>query len=346
MRLFPLLSPVFVALFSLACEPAMDSGANGTSLALSQGSGATGAKAGVSPQAYTIRDFVYPEQLDIEATWVVESLLPNGAYERYEENFHADGTGNTRLNLLGYAPDLLQALVPPTAQQVMDYQNRMRFMVKYRNPHVRAFRAAGLNFQWVEDPNLVQVAGIDCIRTTAKSRHGHGDVEFLSDAQTNLVLGWTKFAPDGSVLLKLETTALNLAPNHTGITWSTAIVGEQHFTPNDQNLLSFEPVIPDYLPEGFFAEENWIRFSAGLFPGMSDMLVNLYSDGLHLIFVAQHAQKIFGTQMQIINRTTEVRQYDLGGIRVAEGTLGKRKFYVASMMSLDEIRTVFGSLID
>ncbi|MGB0951820.1 MAG: hypothetical protein ACPG31_01220 [Planctomycetota bacterium] len=336
-----------MALFILACQPAADGGAESSSLALTQGAGGAGTKVGQNPQAYTIREFVYPEEQDLEITWVVESLLPNGLYERYEERLHADGTGQTRLDLLSYAPDLVQAMVAPTSQQVMDYENRMRFLVKYRNPHVRSFRAAGMNFQWIEDPNLVQVAGIDCIRTTAKSRHGHGDIEFLSDAQTDMVLGWTKFAPNGSVLMKLETTSVNtVSPNHTGVTWSSAIVGEQHFLPGDAHLLAFEPSVPGYLPTGFFAEENWIRFSAGLFPGMSDMLVNLYSDGVHLIFVAQHNQKIFGTQMQIANKVVDVQQYDLGGIRVAEGTLGKRKYYVASMLSLDEIRTVFGSLLE
>lgn len=346
MRLIPLLLPVLVALSSLACEPATGSGAQGGSLAATQGPSGTNARIETAPTPVSIRDFVYPESIPLEAVWVVEAVLPNGDYERFEENFFADGNGNTSLNLIGYAPDLVQPFAAPSSQRILDYQSRSRFMIKYRNLHLGAFAALWQNFRWVEDPNLVQVAGVDCIRTMAYSRHGSGDVEFLSDAQTDLILGWTYYAQDGSVALKLETTSFDLNPNLNGIAWSAPIVGEQHYSPNDRHLLSFEPVEPDYLPEGFYEVESWLRFSAGLFPGMSDMLVKLYSDGLHLMFVAQHGQKIFGTQMQVINKTTVVKQFDLGGIRVSEGTLGKRRFYVASMMSLEEIGTVFASLVD
>lgn len=346
MRCFPLVPPVLVALLSLACEPAAESGAQGGSLALNQGSQGAGANTAAQPQGIELREFVYPESTMMEATWVVQALRPDGTYERYEERFLADGNCSTRLDILGYSPDMVQAFAPPSSDLLLDYQNRMRFLVKYRNVHVRAFHAAWRNFEWIEDPTLVQVAGVDCIRTTAVSRHGHGSVEILSDAQTDLVLGWTKFAPNGSILLKLETTSLDFNPNLTGVSWSSAVVGEQDLTGFGQGQLAFEPSEPDYLPAGFYEEEAWLRFSAGLFPGMSDMLVKVYSDGLHLMFVAQHDQAVFHSTMTLVNKLSEVKQYDLGGIRVAEGTVGKRKYYVASLMSLDEILTVFGSLVD
>lgn len=352
MRSSPLLSPALVALLALACEPVAEGGtqgaqgAQGGSLALNQSTQGSGAQIEATPQSAELRAFVYPEEMELMVDWTIQTTNIQGTLERYRETFQSDGLGNMRLDVTGFSPDLVQPFQAPTSDQALDYENRMRFMVQYRNLHVRAFHAARLNYRWVEDANLVQVAGIDCIRTRAISKHGHGDFEILSDAQTDLVLGWTKFAPNGSVSMKLEATAVNLAPNLNGVVWSAPVVGETEYSMHQQHMLTFEPATPQYLPAGFYEEEAWLRFSAGLFPGMSDMLVTLYSDGLQLLFVAQHGQSTMGTQLKLLNRATEVRQYDLGGVRVAEGLVGKRKFYVASMMSLDEITTVFGSLLD
>jgi hypothetical protein len=74
------------------------------------------------------------------------------------------------------------------------------------------------------------------------------------------------------------------------------------------------------------------------------MLVKIYSDGIHLVFVAQTDQTTQSPGIQFANRVTDVFESDLGGIRVAEGSIGKRRLYVASLLSMEEIETIFGSI--
>jgi hypothetical protein len=294
-----------------------------------------------------VPEFLYPEDLLISLESEVHLRNEAGALIRVQEVLLADGLGNSRLDVTAKAPNLIQPFGPPSSQLLLDYQTRMRFLIEFRNPHLRAFQGVAGNFIWTEDPNLVQVAGIDCKRFTAASKHGLGDVEFLVDAQSNLVLGWTLFQTNGQVGIKSTATAVNYAPNLTGVLWSAPVVPDQEYVDGeDQPLLGFAPQDPRYLPPGFYLEDSWLRFSAGLFPGMSDMLVRIYSDGIHLVFVAQHDQQLFGSQMQLADKLTEVKQLDLGGVRVAEGSVAKRKYYVASMLSLEEIQTIFGSLLD
>lgn len=348
MRFPPLLLAPLSGLLLLACGPAGTGGAEaGNQLALSSGSSGGNLRAGVGFAPVEVPEFLYPEDQLISLESEVHLRNEAGDLVRVQEVLLADGLGNSRLDVVGKSPDLVHPFGPPSSQLLLDYQARMRFLILYRTPHLRAFAGTAGNFVWTEDPNLVQVAGIDCKRFLATSKHEMGDVEFLVDAQSGLLLGWTLFQANGEIGIQSMATNVDYAPNLAGVVWSAPLVNDQVYVDiQDQPLLGFKPKDPQYLPPGFYLDESWLRFSAGLFPGMSDMLVRIYSDGIHLVFVAQHKQQVFGNQMQIADKITEVQQLDLGGVRVAEGNVGKQKYYVASMLSLEEIQTIFGSLLD
>ncbi len=348
MRGSPHLPPVVLGLLFLACGPAQPTASSaGTSLALSSGSGSVSSQAQTSGQQIFVPEFVYPEDQLLSAHRDLQVRNSSGVLERMQEVLLADGQGHSRLDVIQYSPGLMQPYQSPSSQLVLNYENRMRFLIRYRDAHLGARAALLQNYRWTEDPVHVQVAGVDCVRYTAQSKHDMGDVEFLADAQTGLLLGWTFFANNGQILLKLETTQLNFAPNLTGVVWSSPLVGDQPYVdPADRALLGYTPRFPQYLPPGFYRQESWLRFSAGFYPGMSDMLVEIYSDGLHLVFVAQHEQTQMGQGLQFANKVVDVRQTDLGGIRLAEGDLGNRRLYVSSMLSMVEIQTIFGSLLD
>jgi hypothetical protein len=348
MRFSPLLLTPLSGLLLLACGPAGNVGSETEgSLALTSGSSGSNARVGTDPTQVEVPEFLYPEDQLISLESEVHLRNGVGDLVRVKEVLLADGQGNSRLDIVGKSQDLVQPFGPPSSQLLLDYQARMRFLIGYRNPHLRAFNGVASNFTWTEDPVLIQVAGIDCKRFTATSEHEMGDVEFLVDSQSGLVLAWTLFQANGEIGIQSTATAVNYSPSLTGVVWSAPVVMDQQYVDaQDQPLLGFAPQDPRYLPPGFYLEESWLRFSAGLFPGMSDMLVRIYSDGIHLVFVAQHDQQLYGNQMQIADKLTEVNQLDLGGVRVAEGNVAKRKYYVASMLSLEEIQTIFGSLLD
>jgi len=348
MRTLSAIALVFASFLLLACGPTDATSVAGGNQALTSGASGGQTSNATSPVAIELPEFQYPEELAVELDRVIHVRNSSGELERREENFMADGQGNYLLDITGFSPNQVQPFSAPSSLLLMNYQTQMRFMVKYRDLHLRAPSALFANFQWFEDPVQVQVAGVNCIRYTAKSTHDMGDAEFLADAQTGLLLGWTLFENNGSVSMKLETTMVNLNPNLNGVAWSAPVVGEQAFTgPNDFGALGFEPLEPEYLPPGFYQEEAWLRFSgsAPAFQGMSNMLVRIFSDGIHLVFVAQNNQNIQNPGLQVANKVSDVFETNLGGIRVAEGSIGKRRLYVASLLAMDEIETIFGSIM-
>jgi len=342
--LFPL-NLVVSSLLLMACGPANQSAVPGGNLALSSGSSGTQAVSGTGPQVIVVPEFQYPENVAIELERVIHVRNSSGILERTQEMLLADGLGNIRLDVIGFSPDQAQAFTAPSSVLQMNYLNQMRFMVKYRDPHLRAHEGLRRNFTWTEDAVPVQVAGVSCIRYTAKSLNRYGDLEFLADAQTNLLLSWTQFDASGAIRMKMEATSVNLSPSLGGVTWSAPMVSEQAFSGQDDiAALGFKPMEPEYLPAGFYQEEAWLRFSGSSVPGISNMLVKIYSDGIHLVFVAQTDQTTQSPGIQFANRVTDVFESDLGGIRVAEGSIGKRRLYVASLLSMEEIETIFGSI--
>lgn len=342
------LSPLILvasSLLLLACGPVDQSAASGENFALSSGPSGGSNLNSLNPEAIQIPEFQYPENVPIELERVLHVRNSAGVLERYQETLLADGQGNLRLDVTGYSPDQVQAFSAPSSLLQMNYLNQMRFMVKYRDPHLRERTGLLQNFTWSENPVPVQVAGVDCILYKAESTPRHGNFEFLADAQTGLLLSWTRFDASGVISMKMEATSVNLSPALGGVTWSAPIVAEQAFSgPNDVAALGFHPLEPEYLPPGFYQEEAWVRFSGPTVPGLSNMLVKVYSDGIHLVFVAQANETSQEVGIQFQNRVLEVLELDLGGIRVAEGTIGKRRLYVASLLSMDEIETIFGSI--
>ncbi|MFK5956845.1 MAG: hypothetical protein QM477_10415 [Planctomycetota bacterium] len=347
MRAIPPFLLVASSLLLAACGPSGSISAPSGNQALTSGSAGSTALDQTSPNLIEIPSFVYPEGQAISLDRIFHVRNASGDLERVQETFLADGLGQTRLDAIGYAPNQAQAFVPAPSMLQMNYLNQMRFMVKYRDPHLGERVGLLRNFRWSADPVPVQVAGVSCTKYTAESKHELGDVEFLADSQTGLLLGWTYFDNIGQVLMRMETTSMNLNPNLGGVVWSVPLVSDQAFDmSNDLGLLGFTPMEPEYLPPGFYPEAAWLRFSAGAaFQSTSNMLVKIFSDGIHLVFVAQHTQDNRGQiGLSLANKVVEVYESDLGGIRVAEGLFGKQKLYVASLLEMDEIETVFGSL--
>jgi hypothetical protein len=235
----------------------------------------------------------------------------------------------------------------PSVDIAITYQDQQRYMVKYRDIHLG--RALSLNFNWTEDLVLQQIAGVDCVHYIVESVHGLGDAEFWIDASNDMLLAYTMFDNAGEVTLKLTTTAIDNTPVHAGVEWSSPLVDEEDFRSNGSNTitLDFEVSEPLYLPPGFYKKSVRVLNSFGMFQGMGNLHVALFSDGIHQLFVAQHSEANGvnnGSAAQSPNSITLAKFSETGGIRMVEGNPPLKKVYVVGSMSRDEIHTVFSSL--
>jgi hypothetical protein len=292
--------------------------------------------------------FTYPEDSNIylEREVEVPSNSAAGGFHVFHEVLRADGQGFFNLKIIETMMASDTVFGAPSVDVEITYQDQQRYMVKYRDIHLG--RGLSQNFNWTEDPVLQQIAGVDCVHYTVESVHGLGDAEFWTDANNEMLLAYTLFDNAGEVTLKLTTTVIDTSPIHAGVSWSSSLVNEQGFDPeNNSILLDFEVSEPAYLPPGFYKKSVRVLNSLGMFPGMGNLHVALFSDGIHQLFIAQHSEASVvnnGGVSQPPNSVTLARFSETGGIRMVEGNPPLKKIYVVGPMARDEIHTVFSSL--
>ena len=341
------LSLVCISLLFAACEEVHRVNASGVATqSATTGGNIPGNAAGFvsdPPQ------FTYPEYSNIylEREVEVPSNSAAGAFHVFREGLRADGQGGFNLEIIGTMMAGDTAFGAPSVDVAITYQDQQRYMVKYRDIHLG--RALSLNFNWTENPVLQQIAGVDCVHYIAESVHGLGDAEFWIDASNDMLLAYTMFDNAGEVTLKLTTTVIDSAPIHAGVEWSSPLVDEEDFKADGSNtiMLDFEVSEPLYLPPGFYKKSVRVLNSFGMFQGMGNLHVALFSDGIHQLFVAQHSEMSGfnnGSASQSPNSITLAKFSETGGIRMVEGNPPLKKVYVVGSMSRDEIHTVFSSL--
>ena len=342
------LSLVCVSLLFVACEEVHKADASSvtTQSATAGGSNIPGNAAGSLSEP---PQFTYPEYSNIYLQREVEvpSNSVAGDFHIFHEALRADGQGSFNLEILETMMASGTAFGAPSVNVEITYQDQQRYMVKYRDIHL----GLGLsqNFHWIEDPALQQIAGVDCVHYTADSVHSLGDAEFWIDASNDMLLAYILFDNAGEVTLKLTTTVIDNAPVHAGVDWSSSLVDEEDFAPDGSNAitLDFEVSEPFYLPPGFYKKSARVLNSFGMFPGMGNLHVALFSDGIHQLFIAQHSDTSGvnnGGMSQPPNSITLARFSETGGIRMVEGNPPLKRVYVVGSLSRDEIHTVFSSL--
>ena len=341
------LSLVCISLLFAACEEVHKVNASGvTTQSATAGGNIPDTAAGFLSEP---PQFTYPEYSNIylEREVEVPSNSTAGDFNVFHEGLRADGQGSFNLEIIGAKMAGGTVFGAPSADVAITYQDQQRYMVKYRDIHLG--RALSLNFNWTEDPVLQQIAGVDCVHYIFESVHGLGDAEFWIDASNDMLLAYTMFDNAGEVTLKLTTTVINNAPVHAGVEWSSPLVDEQDFETDGSNtiMLDFEVSEPLYLPPGFYKKSVRVLNSFGMFQGMGNLHVALFSDGIHQLFIAQHSETSGvnnGGVSQSPNSITLAKFSETGGIRMVEGNPPLKKVYVVGSMSRDEIHTVFSSL--
>lgn len=329
----------------LACEAGQAaSGSGGGTLEASAPSGG-GLTAAGSARALSLPDLAYPEDLAVELERMVELRDASGALQQMHELLLSDGAGSTELRILDMAADPQAPAQFPTAAVADRYLAQQRYYLRYRDFHLGAPAAVHRNYDLVQAPGTVSVAGFDCEHYTLTSVHGLGDAEFFVEPQTRMVLAWTLFDPADAVLARSTALAVDFAPDLNGANWSVPLVTEQPYTgPADDHLLTIGPLSPDYLPVGYYEAEARILLTEALLPGFGNLLVQRYTDGVRQLFIAQHYRTMSGG-LQPIATITQMRLSDLGGVRVAEGDPIQRRVYVVGDLALSELHTVFGGLL-
>jgi hypothetical protein len=323
----------------LGCGPTAET--QGETLAATVGTQSVGL---ATHQTIEIPEFEFVEDLDLQATRELSIFDNLGRAERFKEDLHSDGSGEIALNIQQYAGFGLPAWSQPTSQLEASYFNRQRYLVKYRDLHLGSNISLQQNFRWTEQPGVVQVAGLDCKRINALSVHGLGDFEFLVTVDTGLLLGWTSFDVLGAPVMRMKTLDVDFTPDHNGVAWAVPAVAEHPYAgPVDDPLLGFAPQSPQYVPPGFYRLEERLLLANGIMANLGNIHAALYSDGIHMLFVAQQ-QTMTSPSLNVLSGAVLVKHADIGGIRVAEGDLPGRRVYVVSQLPTEELQTIFGSL--
>jgi hypothetical protein len=295
-------------------------------------------------------EFFYPENSNIyleREVQVPSNILP-GEFHIFHEVLRANGQGEFNLKIAEAMKAGDTIFTPPTTEQQITYQDQQRYMVQYRDIHLGLQHGLSANFRWIEDPALQQVAGVDCLHYTVESVHNLGDAEFWVDANSGLLLAYTMYDNAGDITLKLETMLVDTAPDNSNIQWSAALVDEEVYDPNSNTItLDYDVLAPNYLPPGFYQRNARVLDSFGMFQGMGNMHVAMFTDGIHQLFVAQHSFVEAGPNAgQVPTAVTLARFSESGGIQMVEGDPPFKKVYVVGQMPRDEIQTVFSSLFN
>ncbi len=292
----------------------------------------------------------YPEEFRADENRLVELRSGGGPLQGYQERFLSDGQGNFRLDLKGFRPGQGQSMVSPTSLQTDTWERRQRFLVHYRDLHLGPQRAAMRNYDFFHVPGAFPVAGRAGEKFEARSRRGLGRVEFVVDQQTRMLLQWAFYSPSGELLGRLTVQTIQKNPDLTGVLWSARAVDEAPYRGSiDNPLLGFSPLKVRYVPDGFALKRRRVLLSS---PITDNLLLDVFSDGLRTLFVAQQKGDPallsetyrLGLDGGKPARSLFARESLVGAVRVFEGDVFGLNVFVVGPVSRDELMTVFGSL--
>jgi len=340
----PLALTLGALLLLAACKggAASNTGA-GQQNALYGGGGPGGSNAGArTDRAPSLQ---YLENVPARAEREVQSRGYDGVLRRFREVLQSDGLGQLRVDLDAVWHPASSSWIAPHPLVASLYGPRSFFFVRHRDLHLGHEVGLYGNYAWELQPGTVTLAGRVCLVTRARSLHGHGPIDLMHEQSGGLLLGWTLYAADGvTVMAKLETTALDLNPNLSGVNWIADQVSEENYEAAvHDSLLGLKPRPPSAPPAGFYRAEARVVNAAHLFTSVQYLYLERWSDGLRNLFLAQHripAAPEADGQLHLARRSQE------GGVVVVETDLDDRHVFGLGALPADEVEMVIASLLD
>jgi hypothetical protein len=342
LRLLPIALCTLLALTACKGGAAAGGAASGQQNATYGGSG----PGGIAPGARTDRapQLLYQENLALRAEREFQARGYDGELRSFRELLHSDGLGQLRMDLTAVWNETTSSWVAPHPLYTTIYGPRSFFLVRHRDMHLGHEIGLYGNYAWELQPGTLTMAGRTCLRTRARSLHGFGPIDLVYEQATGLLLGWTLYDAAGTqVMAKLETTALDLNPNLTGVTWITDQVPEQPYEASaHDSLLGFNPRQPSAPPAGFYRAEARMINAGNLSSAVQFVYLERWSDGLRNLFLAQH--KIPSTPsadglLHTARRTQEA------GVVTVEADMDDRRVFGISSLPHEQVEMVVASVL-
>lgn len=275
--------------------------------------------------------------------WEFTSVEKDGTEERLLERFYADGTGQSSMELLGVS-DGINAFTPPAADVAMLHDSRQIYLALYRNLSVTNSVMAGDNYTWFEIHGSFTIGGQTCTKFFLDSKFGIGDAELWIDDATNVILAWTLFDPQDKVLQRLEASVVDYNPNLSQVNWAVPPVASQPYDPWTSNpQLGFKPHRLVYAGPGFDSSKQSMLLTQSLFPSVKNIHLNMLTDGLRTVFVAQQRPPEWAVQPKGY-RMGSVSHARVGGVSVLEGLVSDRWVFCVGSLQFDDLLVIANAL--
>jgi len=275
--------------------------------------------------------------------WDFTSYEPDGSTEHLHEHFYGDGTGQVSLALDTIASGSGQP-APPDAGINLIHQNRQIFLSLYRNISVTDNELADTNYSWWQDLGSFSVAGMPCDRYVLDSVFGIGDAEILVDQQTGLILSWKLFDPAGDPLMEMDAAFVNYQPDFGSVVWAVPQVASQPYDPwTSDAIMGFEPLRLVYGGPGFNLDAQSMLLTNAQFPEINNLHLNMLTDGLRTVFVAQQEPPEWVPQSKVY-RMSSLSHARSGGVSILEGLISGNWVFCVGSIPVDDLVVLASSL--
>jgi hypothetical protein len=279
----------------------------------------------------------------IMMNWEFVSVEKDGSEEHLYERFYADGTGQSSLELM-LVGDGISTPNPPTADVAMLHHDRQIFLALYRNLSVTDAAMATDNYTWFETLGSHTIGGHTCTKYFLDSKFNIGDAELWIDDATNVILGWTLFDPKDNILQRLEASVVDYNPDLSQVQWAVPPIASQPYDPWTSNpQLGFKPHRLVYAGPGFDSTKQSMLLSQSLFPSVKNMHLNMLTDGLRTLFVAQQLPPEWAVQPKGF-RMGNVSHARVGGVSVLEGLVSGRWVFAVGSLEFDDLLVIANAL--
>lgn len=342
-----LLLPALLA--AASCQPTTSTAQPGSTQAVSAQTQQLGA--GSLNSSASSQLFLSPEQFQVGIRRRVTMATAEGQ-QVFVEQLHCDGQGNLCLKVELQGPDY-QSLTLPSAELADQYELRQLYFVRYRDLHITDAAVFAASYTTVEAPQVQTVAGRVARSITATSIHGYGSFELLVDQATDMLLGWTHRDAAGSVIAEYLPLEVSYTPDLQMVVWATSDIPSQpYYGPADNALLGIAPNTAGYIPAGFVTVAKQILFTGSAVASRANMHVELLTDGLQYLFVAQQRSHVgstggqTGLDLKSGGDFVAATASTVGPITVIEASDTARRVFVVGPAIQDELLAVLGSVFD
>jgi hypothetical protein len=297
-------------------------------------------------------DLNYVENRKVIAVREYEILSESGGTLKFRERLFSSGLGQLgqlgqlRLDVEEVWDAQTQAWVAPHPLVVKLYGPRTFHLVRQRDLHLGHPNGLYGNYEWLQQPGTITLAGKDCTLTVARSLRGTGNVNFYHETSTNLLLGWEMLNESGDqVLSRLMTLTLEESPDLTGVQWIPDLVQESDYdSATHDPLLGITPHSPLWPPAGYYVYQRQCIAVSQLVTTVDYLYVERWTDGVRKMFLAQHKAPL-PPPNQPMGLHTAMRSQE-GGVAVVETDLYDRHVFGLGGLPLADLEVVIGSMVE